>query len=240
MDETAATGAGWDFFDRVYCITMAHRRDRQRTARRQFRKVGLGPRVEFVVGSKHPEDVEQGIYDSHRRCLEKGLAQGARNILIFEDDILFEGFRPEILADAVAFMEGPVRWDILFLGCLARGLKPTGHPFVRQIRYRCLAHAYAIQAAFARQLLQRPWRNIPYDNDLARLGGAYFGICPAFAFQSDATTDNTGHLGLERFRNLLGGLRRIQRANEFYQCHRLGIIVLHLALAALGLMIFTR
>lgn len=94
-------GADWSFFPSRHCISLEHRADRRESARGQFASVGLDS-IEFHLAVKHPLDPEQGIYESHMACLEKGLAAGAPVIAVFEDDILFHRFRPRILEDAVA------------------------------------------------------------------------------------------------------------------------------------------
>ena len=172
--------------------------------------------------------------------MQKGLAAGVRNMLIFEDDILFSRFEAQNLADAVAFLGSGEKWDIFFLGCLVRGLGATSHAHVRRVDYRCLAHAYAVQEAFARRLVQRPWQGIPFDTDLRRLQGEYYSLYPAVAFQSNAATDNSAHRQLARFRQLLGGLQRIQRANQFYYSHRPLIIALHIMAGILMLYYIAR
>ena len=84
--------AGWDCFDKIYCISLTERTDRRATARAQFESVGLSNLVEFVIIEKHPEGSERGCYESHMTCMGKGLAEGAERILIFEDDIVFDRF----------------------------------------------------------------------------------------------------------------------------------------------------
>ena len=85
----------WEFFDKIYCISLTERPDRRREARHQFASVGLSARVEYHIVDKHPTDPEQGVYESHIDCLKKGLSNGARRILIFEDDIRFDRFDPD-------------------------------------------------------------------------------------------------------------------------------------------------
>jgi hypothetical protein len=60
------------------------------------------------------------------------------------------------------------------------------------------------------------------------------------AFQSDSPSDNEKHPRLERLRTWFGGLRRIQRVNEFYHRHRRLLLVLHMValLAMLALVVW--
>ncbi len=48
--------------------------------------------MEFIVSERLPYDIMQQIYESHMTCLQKGLEAGARNIVVFEDDVEFERF----------------------------------------------------------------------------------------------------------------------------------------------------
>ena len=83
---------GWDFFDRIYCISLEEREDRRQSAAASFAKVGLTGKVEFVLVKLHPSNVEQGMYESHMTCLRKGLEAGAKSIVVFEDDVIFDRF----------------------------------------------------------------------------------------------------------------------------------------------------
>ena len=78
------TAKNWEFFDKIYCISLNERADRREEAKRQFGKIGLLERVEFEIVEKHPHNIEQGIFESHLGCLEKGIRAGADAIAVFE------------------------------------------------------------------------------------------------------------------------------------------------------------
>jgi GR25 family glycosyltransferase involved in LPS biosynthesis len=219
--------ASWDHFDNIYCISVDERTDRQAEARAQFARVGLSERVEFVIVKKHPTDCEQGIYESHLLCMEKGMKAGAERILIFEDDVVFDRFEGETLAHCADFLEQNM-WHMLFLGCMVKGSRPTACPAVRKIKYRSLTQAYVIHRRFAEMLLQHPWEKIPYDDFLKSLRDEEtYVVYPAIAFQSNSRSDNERYLPLDRFRRLCGGLHNLQKRNEFYHRHRPLIIGVH-------------
>lgn len=233
MQRDFAHDADWSFFDRAYCISLAHREDRRNSARAQFARVGLGDRVKFVLAEKDREDPERGIYASHMLCLERGLAAEARHILIFEDDVVFARFSAQRLAGLCAFLrEGG--WDACFLGCIADSCrKLPGFPAAR-VRYRSLAHAYAVRRDFAEKLVRHPWQGVPYDDFLRDLRDAnMFAACPSFAFQSDAASDNDAWLHMDRRRRHMGGLMFLQMANEFWNRFRRLIVALHFVALAL-------
>jgi hypothetical protein len=220
--------ASWSFFDSISCISLKDRPDRRAGASAQFAQVGLGGQVEFLCVDRHATDTEQGIYESHMTCIRKALDTGAQSILIFEDDVIFERFSPARLDAALAFLRQQPDWNIFFLGCLAGKSWATESPVVRKVDYRCLAHAYALSRSFAEQLVRKQWSGIPFDCIL-RSNDGLFACYPSFAFQSDAPSDNLCHRKLDQFRRLCGGLRRIQKVNEWYNCHKITLVALHLA-----------
>jgi GR25 family glycosyltransferase involved in LPS biosynthesis len=228
--------ANWAFFDRIYCITLRDRTDRRSRAHRQFSRLGIASRVRYMVVERHPTDSEQGIYDAHMRCLREGIQTGARRMVIFEDDVAFERFDPRTFNAGIAFLEHHPEWTLLFLGCLVTGSHATESTAIRAIDYRCLAHAYAINRPCALQVLEKPWRKIPFDVMLRGLNHTAYAVCPMIAFQNDATTDNHRHCVLDRIRRWCGGLRRIQKVNEWYHRHRWVVVALHVAGLALALM----
>ena len=227
-----STSRGWDHFDRIYCISLRERTDRREEALRQFEYLGIAERVVFKLVDRHPMNSEQGIYESHLRCIQDGLDAGDRRMLIFEDDVVFEHYDPFRFEKSVDFLKDHPDWGILFLGCLVNRSRPTDVPAIRSIDYRCLTHAYAINHQFALQVAEKSWQNIPFDVMLSRLNGPYFAVNPTFAFQSDAASDNVRRKELDRFRRWFGGLRRIQKGNEWYHRNKAWVIALHVAGAA--------
>jgi GR25 family glycosyltransferase involved in LPS biosynthesis len=220
----------WNFFDRIYCISLKERPDRQAEALRQFESVGLARHVEIVTVSKHPDDPEQGIYNSHMLCMQKAIHSGAKRVLIFEDDIVFDRFSPEVFRNCIHFLSTDTHWNMVFFGCMVSRSKPTPYPSIRQVAYRSLAHAYVVNRKFAEKLVRNPWRHVPYDDMLRDLQEEHtYAIYPAFAFQSNSRSDNLRYLPLDRFRRGIGGLRRLQKMNEWYHRHRTLFIAAHIA-----------
>jgi GR25 family glycosyltransferase involved in LPS biosynthesis len=223
----------WDYFDKFYCISLDERADRRADASAQFEKVGLADKVEFVIVKKHPHNIEQGIYESHLTCLEKGNRAGAETIVVFEDDILLERFSPAVLQDCIDFLSTDRHWNALYFGCLVSGSKKTQNRSVLKIKYRCLTHGYVFSRKFSESLVKKPWRDIPFDDFLRTLNDEFYAIYPSFAFQSNSRSDNIRFLPLDKFRRLCGGLRQLQKRNELYHRHRSLIILLHVIIILL-------
>jgi GR25 family glycosyltransferase involved in LPS biosynthesis len=241
-NQTAAAFASiWQPIERIYCISLRDRRDRQASAKAQFVLAGLDGRIEFFLAKRHPTDCEQGIFESHQACLKKGLDEGAGHILVIEDDVVFGKIDACRLAESI---EGFIRqtvYPILFLGALIDGSRPTQIPGVRQVRYRCLTHAYLIKASLARQVSGHAWQHEPIDGLLRRCTDRHLALYPSIAFQSNSPSDNSRHQALDTIRRLCGGLRFIQLVNERYHRFRYAVIAAHLLVAgALILWILTR
>jgi hypothetical protein len=230
---------GWDFFDRIYCISLEEREDRRQAARASFAKVGLTGKVEFVLVQPHPSNIEQGMYESHMTCLRKGLEAGAESIVVFEDDVIFDRFNAEHFDQCVQFLRENPKWKVLLLGALIRSSRKTTNPFIQKVRYQSLAHAYALNRTYAETLACEPWQGIVIDTIFRPLNDNIYAVYPMFAFQNDFTSDNDKkYKGLERFRRLCGGLERIQKANEFYQRHKFGVIAAHVVIVLFLLIAF--
>jgi hypothetical protein len=229
----------WKFFDTIYCISVDDRHDRREQVRKQFAAVGLLERVEFVLVTRHPENREKGIFESHILCLEKALATGAQHILVFEDDVFFRDFDSRAFTEACAHLERLASWDALFPGCITSGSRKTEVKSLVSIKYRCLSHAYAVNAPMARRIVREKWSGIPYDGLLRRMNGDFFAIYPMCAFQGLSESDNQT-VAIDRIRRLFGGLPFIQKMNEIYQNHKALILAVHLAVfLVLGVLLYT-
>jgi len=230
----------WEYFDKIYCISLDERADRREQAKVQFRAVGLADKVEFVVVKKHPVDCEQGIYESHILCMEKGIRAHADTILIFEDDIVFDRFNPDTIEKCIDFLATNTDWKIMFLGCMVKKSAKTENSSVLKVRFRSLAHAYVLTREFAETIVKTPWKRIPFDDMLRDIkDDQMYAVYPSFAFQSNSRSDNQRYLPLDRFRRLCGGLRGLQKMNEFYHYNKTFIIGAHILLVLLLIVILT-
>jgi GR25 family glycosyltransferase involved in LPS biosynthesis len=219
----------WLFFDRIYCISLEDREDRRQAAATSFASVGLTGKVEFVLVKPHPSNIEQGMYESHMTCLRKGLEAGAQSIVVFEDDIVFDRYNAEHFHQCIQFLRENPSWKVLLLGALIHSSRKTKNPFLQKVHYQSLAHAYALNRPYAETLAYQPWQGIVIDTIFRPLNEDIYAVYPMFAFQNDFISNNDKkYLGLEHFRRFLGGLKRIQKANEFYQRHKVAVIAAHI------------
>ncbi len=224
----------WSFFDKIYCISIVEREDRRQAVGKEFERVGLAGLVEFVLVDKHPENREQGIFESHIICLKKGLASGAEKILVFEDDVFFYDYQADKLLVACAKLDDISSWDGLLLGGIIRGCSRLGNNKndLWRVRYRCLTHAYCVQAKFARFLVQQPWSGVPIDTFMKKQNPDFYAPARMFAFQGKFDSDNQT-AGIAFFRRLFGGMFFLQRLNEFYHHNKPVLWLSHILLLLL-------
>jgi GR25 family glycosyltransferase involved in LPS biosynthesis len=227
----------WAFFDKIYCISLASRPDRREQAEKQFADAGLLHRVEFVIVAKHPVNQEEGIFLSHMLCLKKGLKDKGRHILVFEDDVFFQGLDTRALSGVCGYLDTAVNWDALFLGAITDGSKRTDNRNLARITYRCLAHAYALNRPFAEHIVRRTWSGVPFDELLRRHNRDFYAVYPMCAFQGLAGTDNQTVV-IDRLRRIFGGLPFIQKANELYRNHKVVVLAPVAVLLMFALVIF--
>ena len=109
-----------DFFDHIYCINLAYRKDRWNKVSEEFQKHNLNvERVEAVYGKtlKNLTNLADGAYGiilSNLLIFKDSLKKGYEKILILEDDIYFIDAIHEKFWNKIEFL--PSNWDLLYLG----------------------------------------------------------------------------------------------------------------------------
>ena len=214
------------YFDKIFCISVASRVDRQETAKEAFAELGILDRVEFVLVQKHPTNPEEGIFNSHLHCLSRGLEEGGQHILIFEDDIAVDHFSARCMVEAVKALEQQ-NWDSFFLGAIRSKSSKTDSGFLERIEYRCLTHGYALNRPFAQKIISEKWNGVAYDGVLKKLCRNSFAPVPMIAFQNTSESDNKT-IFLDKVRRFFGGLQFLQRSNELLHRYMFPIVLAHL------------
>ena len=225
------------FFDKIFCISVDSRIDRQETAKLVFEELGILQRVEFVLVQKHPSNPEEGIFESHLQCLSRGVEEGGEHILIFEDDIAVAHFQEERSTEAIRQLRQLENWDAFFLGAISSGSRKTASKYLAKIDYRCLTHGYALNRPFAQKIIKEQWEGVAYDGFLKKHCSNSFAPVPMIAFQSTSISDNKT-IFLDKMRRFFGGLQFLQRSNELLQRYKLPIIIVHLLVLMAAFLLF--
>ncbi|CAB3746230.1 hypothetical protein GQ57_10405 [Burkholderia sp. MSh2] len=138
-------------FDRIYVINLRARTDRRRQILRELERVGMArddARVRFfeAVGPDDPGGFPsigaRGCYLSHLGVLREARDAGLHNVLVLEDDAVFE----PALARCGAAMADTLRhraWDFAYVGHVEPGDADTPG-WHRTDRPLVCAHCYAV------------------------------------------------------------------------------------------------
>lgn len=94
----------------IICLTQAHRQDRQRKVKREFRDFKIEPEYFFAIPSIGPHE---SFNLSTKAILTKFLESGDDENLFLEDDVKFVQQRDVY---ELAKSQLPEDWDILYLG----------------------------------------------------------------------------------------------------------------------------
>ncbi len=86
---------GFEYFDAIYCINLATRKDRWRKSCKEFRKLGIFDIVQKFTAIKK-ENGALGCLLSHRKIIQEAQEKWYEKILVFEDDIKVIGSQDEI------------------------------------------------------------------------------------------------------------------------------------------------
>lgn len=106
----------FDYFDAIYCINLNHRTDRWKAVQKEFEKIWILDRVIRFSAIETPENGAIGCLLSHRAIIQKAKEMNWKNVLVFEDDIVFR----KNLEYIKVFLEEAEKYpfDILYFGGL--------------------------------------------------------------------------------------------------------------------------
>ena len=189
------------FFDGVFCVNMDKRPDRWKQAQTEFKKIGIEDEVTRFTGIEHPNG-NLGCCLSHLALIKKCKEGNFRNVLIFEDDVLFTETDVPRLAAAFDDLNDIGSWDIFYIGvtmCPTRGnfLRITDR--VLKTNFAYTTHAYAVNAQAFDPMIEAWSHNVESDNPrpvdvvldehVVRGRGQSFVMDPIYAIQQPGVSD---------------------------------------------------
>jgi glycosyl transferase family 25 len=149
-------------FDRAYIINLPDRTDRRRSVERAFEAIGIkvpNNKVRFYSAVR-PADKgnfyaigARGSFNSHRNVLKLAAADGLRNILVFEDDIVFRK-TPELEISKIAKGLSQESWDVVYFGYLKPEFAAFKGPLSAWPHDTLGGHFYAVHGNFFETMVQ--------------------------------------------------------------------------------------
>lgn len=139
-----------------FCLNLDYRVDRWEEVQKEFKEVGLNPlRVSGVVGGTSFNDLSRGQWgclQSHKKVLEMGLQTGAKEFLVFEDDVVFS---PDFNILYTEWSQDiPQNWELVNFGVRLSGPSEQVSTNVLRTYGTCNAHAYLIRKSYAEFLVK--------------------------------------------------------------------------------------
>jgi GR25 family glycosyltransferase involved in LPS biosynthesis len=146
--------SGLNYFDGILYINLALREDRRVKIERELKKFSVKPGKFFRIEAFHDEfNGTRGCAYSHVQALNFAIEKGWKNVLILEDDCMFNANREGIDAYIQDFLNHfENNWDIFFLGANPRSSQMTDHSDYHRILFALDAHAYAVNGHYLPKL----------------------------------------------------------------------------------------
>lgn len=170
----------FDFFDKIFYINLDSRPERKLAVEELFSKYGIKaerfPAIQltpeqnenlrqdgcYFRGDERPEHARftKSCALSHLSVIFRAKLMGYKNVLVFEDDVVFREDILEELSLALEDLKKQERWDMFYIGCNPlKYKKVTDH--LGMSKGALAAHAYAVNNHFYDAVLKIPFRQLP-------------------------------------------------------------------------------
>tara|TARA_R110002012_G_scaffold125823_2_gene277497 strand:- start:5114 stop:5797 length:684 start_codon:yes stop_codon:yes gene_type:complete len=207
-----------EYFDKIYCINLSHRKDRWQESLIEFEKLGIANDVErFEAIQLQPGII--GCTASHYEIVKTAKSNNYKNVLIFEDDvkILRDDSSNIISLTMQQIDKNNIPYDMLYLGGNLVGDENLAYRIDENLAklHTCKTTAsYVINSSAYDYILDTydnidwkdPWNwsqqnegryNIDkwYSNSLQSRNKTY-GVYPCLAEQRDSFSDLMGRMSI--------------------------------------------
>jgi len=177
-----------DFFDCIYLVNLSKRTDRLIQATEQLEKFDIPFKR---ISAIEKENGAEGLRDTMLFIFNEALEQGYKNILVFEDDVLFLDEDLNGVMNKVV-LQLPSDYRLLLLGAqYSNGFTHFHSPNLLPVTKAFATHATGYSALAMREIIDLGM-GYPIDNwmvtDIQTRGGCY-GIYPLLATQSPGFSD---------------------------------------------------
>ena len=180
----------------VYCINLKTRDDRYEHARSVLDPLDLD--VTYLRVDRHPDDPEQGCFESHIKAISLAYKKGSEFVLVFEDDIQITPSYKDGDLDLVLDSLKSSEYEFLYLGWHAlldettKRVSSIERPDTNNLAlYEVMAlggHAYVMQRSMMARFVDRPYTGIPIDV-LYRQEPKTIAVYPALFEQAGLESD---------------------------------------------------
>lgn len=115
--------SAFDYFEEIVCINLDRRTDRWELMQKEFDKVNILNRVRRFSAVEN-KNGEKGCFESHIQCILNARKNKLKNVLIFEDDVVFlPHYDERKIKNSIDVLKNN-DWEFYYLGGLERRIKP--------------------------------------------------------------------------------------------------------------------
>lgn len=157
VDETKREFANpFHFFDAIYCINLDRETARWEAVTKRFTKLGVAERIRRFAAIETPHNHHIGCALSHRAIIAEAKKQNLRNVMVFEDDVIFSLNALEELSNCVDELKNR-EWKMFYLGGHRWGREPKTVPGCTHLKSShglTCTHALAYDASVYEEILE--------------------------------------------------------------------------------------
>ncbi|MGV3345715.1 glycosyltransferase family 25 protein [Enterobacteriaceae bacterium LUAb1] len=144
----------WSFVDRVVYINLKFRTDRNEQIKAVFQEVGIPEEKILRFEAIHTKPGDLGCLKSHKAVLEMALKNKWKNILVIEDDMVFD-LDNESIVRCNAFFDKlkKISWDAAFLAASYYIINNVEDELFR-VKFAYLSNSYLVNAHYYETLIE--------------------------------------------------------------------------------------
>lgn len=142
--------SGLNFFDGILYINLEMRNDRRIAIEKELKRFRVKPDKLFRIEALYDEfNGTRACAYSHIQALNFAIEKGWENVLILEDDCMFNTTIIGIHSYIQNFISHfSSNWDVFFLGANPRSSQMTDHPDYHRTLFALDAHAYVVNGHY--------------------------------------------------------------------------------------------
>lgn len=186
-----ANNAVFNIFDDIYVINMPEHTERLLQAKEELSKIGITdfhvfPGIKINNGVTI-QDREAGCKLSHMAIIEKAQQSKLKNVLIFEDDIIFSDKFINAIEQITEFIKN-TPFDLFYFGGNTNGkVNEKIKKSIIKVKSFYTTHAYCINHKAYQSILDLKDFTFPYDIILTRIQskGSSYCLYPRQVFQRE-------------------------------------------------------
>lgn len=144
-----------NIFDKILYINLPHRIDRKERILSELSKCQADKEKIIRIDAYHvPLNGHKGCCLSHMKALSYATENNLKNVLILEDDVVFEHSLLEINQYISHFFKIVKTWDVFFLSTRVLAKNKTKFPEIFRVTCAQTSHAYAVNSHYFERLYQ--------------------------------------------------------------------------------------